>query len=162
MQLSRIRHSQVVNKYRGILNLDKKVLTFRGHGADHGGGLLERGLDSLQFFLNLATLPLARLLDASVGRPELLVRAGEPSDAPSKVVLQLTVGAVRACYTLEGMDLTHDLCDAPKSITDKIEMKNLTNQRGIFLLLEISSLSVELNRKFSPNINAKVVCNRSL
>lgn len=113
-----------MNELRGVLNLDIKGLTLLGHPGDHRRGLLERGLDSLQFFLDLATLPLARLLDVSVGRHELLVGGGEPGDATPKVVLQVSVWAVRACYTLEGMDLTHDLCDSPKSITNKIKMKN--------------------------------------
>lgn len=99
-----------------------------GHG-DQGGGSLERGLDPLQFFLDLPTLPLAGLLDAGIGGQKLRVRGGEPGDAVPKVVLQLSVGAVRAHCPLEGMDLAHDLRDTPESRTDETRVKCQTDMR---------------------------------
>lgn len=114
-----MRHSDVVKKHRGVQDLGTEAVHSWGHQSDQGGGSLERSLDPLQFFLDLTTLPLAGLLEASVGHRELLVRGGQPGDATPEVVLQLSVRAVRVCDTLEGMDLTHDFGNAPESMTDK-------------------------------------------
>lgn len=80
-----------------------------------GQGSLERGLNPPQLFLDPPSLFLAGLLEAgiAVSSQEVDVRGREPGDAPLKVVLQISVGAVRAHSLLEGMDLTHNPRYAP-------------------------------------------------
>lgn len=101
-----------------------------GDQRDQGGASLERGLDPLEFLLDLPTLLLAGLLDVGVGRPVLAVGGGEPGDAAPEVVLQLSVGGVRARRPLEGLDLAHHLRDAPESRTGETREKVKPEKAG--------------------------------
>lgn len=106
-----------------------------GDQGDQGGGSLERGLDPLQFFLDLPTLPLAGLLDAGIRAQELRVKGREPGNAVPKVVLQLSIWAVWAHGRLEGMNLAHNLRDTPESRTDETSEMRMQNKKGRNIVL---------------------------
>lgn len=78
---------------------------------------LEGGLDPPQRVLDPPRLSLARLLEVGVvvGSQEVNVGGGEAGDAAPKVGLQVPVRAVGVRDLLEGVDLAHDLCYAPRT-----------------------------------------------
>ena len=104
-----------------------------------GQDSLEAGLYPPQCVLDSPSLSLAGLLDIgiTVAGQEMDVRGGETGDAAPEVGLQVLVRAVGIYCLLEGVDLTHNFCYAPRTKYEWADESTCKKDRAQKLKLKI-------------------------